>query len=150
MPRVRFTSLSEVTLRNATTGAEAPVFRLAADGSWAGFLKLAGGRNRIEVAARAEAGARALRALEVQLDPGMPPPAVPRRFVVQRNELLKICLDHERSLRVSLERERREQVGRQLTIEIESARGRARERAAGQRRELQISVEEHPPERSAR
>jgi hypothetical protein len=69
MRDVHFTNLSDVTLRNATTGAKARPFRLAADGSWIGSLKLDPGRNRTEVAARAEAGTNALRTLKVQLDP---------------------------------------------------------------------------------
>ena len=100
------------------------------------------GLNRIEVAARAGEGARAMRVLNVHLDPNVSPPAVPPMFVVQRNELLKICLDYQRSLRVTLEQRRMEWVGKELRIEVESARRRARERAAVQRRELSITIEE--------
>jgi hypothetical protein len=150
MRDVRFTRLSDVTLRNATTGAEARPFRLAADGSWIGFLKMDPGRNRIEIAARAEAGTDALRTLEVHLDPGMPPPALLPMFVVQRNELLEICLEDQRRLRMSLEKKRLELVGKELRLEIERARAKARERAATQRKELKFEIDETEPQRLPR
>jgi len=145
MRDVHFTGLSDVALRNATTGAEARPFRLAADGSWIGFLKMVPGRNLIEVAARAEAGTDALHILEVHLDPGMPPPALLPMFVVQRNELLKVCLEDQRRLRVSLEQKRLELVSQELRLEVERARAKARERAAAQRKELKLGVDEQDP-----
>jgi hypothetical protein len=157
MRDVRFASLSDVTLRNATTGAGARPFRLFADGSWIGFLKMDPGLNRIEVAARAEAGTDALRTLKVRLDPGMPPPALLPMYVIQRNELLEICLEDQRRLRVALEELTRKQLEleiertrKELRIEIERARAKARERAATQRKELKFEIDEMEPQRLPR
>jgi hypothetical protein len=152
---LRFTSLSDVTLRNATNGAAAQPFRLAADGSWIGFLPMDPGPNRVEVRARADAGADAVRQLELRLDPSRPPPELLERFVIQRNELLKICLEHQRQLRVALEERANKQLElkiertrKQLRLEIEHARAKALERAAAQRKQLRIEIEEDPGERS--
>jgi len=145
MHEVRFTGLREVGLRNATTGAGAQLFRLAADGSWVGFVKLEPGMNRIEVVARADDGTNASRTLEVQLDPSLPPPAVVPKYVVQRNELLETCLDDQRRLRVQLEEKRAELVVKELRLEIEQARVKARERAAMQRKSLELTVDEETP-----
>jgi hypothetical protein len=158
MRDVRFTSLREVTLRNATTGAEARPFRLAADGSWIGFLEMDPGANHVEIVARAAEGTDASRTLEVHLDPDKAAPALLPMFVVQRNELLEVCLEDQRRLRMALENKRLELVGkelqleieqarvaRELRLEIERARARARERAAAQRKELKLAIDEENP-----
>jgi hypothetical protein len=122
MHDVHFTSLSDVALRSARTGVEAQPFRLAADGSWIGFLPMEPGRNRVEATARTESGAAASLSLDVRLDPDMPEPALLPMFVVQRNELLEVCLAVERRVRMSLEKKRLDLVGKQLRFEIEEAR----------------------------
>jgi hypothetical protein len=162
MGDLRFTTLHDVTLRNATTGAEAGLFRLAPDGSWAGFLQLEPGPNRIEALARATWGADASRQLEVRLDPERPAPELLPVFVVQRNELLKVCLEQQRRIRLALEerahkeleleleRSRKEleleleRTRKALRLEIERARAKAHKRAGEQRRELELELEEAP------
>jgi len=69
-------------------------------------------------------------------------------FVVQRNELLEICLEQQKELRLDLEERARkhlelevEQTLKELRLEIEHARSKARERAVEQRKELRIWVE---------
>ncbi len=147
MGDVRFTAWLDVRLRNATTGVEAQPFRLAADGSWIGFVPMELGPNRVEVRARADAGTDALRRLEVLVDPSRPPPEMLERYVVQRNELLQICLSQQRELRVALEDRARKQLEleiaetrKRLRVEIERARSAARKRAAAQRKQLRIEV----------
>jgi len=147
---VHFASLSDVRIRNATTGAEARPFRLAADGAWIGFLELEPGHNRIEAAARTESGAAALRTLDVRLAPDMPPPALLPMYVIQRNELLEICLANERRLRMSLEKEYVDRVDKELRREIERARAAARERAAAQRKTLKLEIDEMELQRLSR
>jgi hypothetical protein len=145
MRDVRFAHVTDVSLRNTTTGALAQLFRVAADGSWIGFLKMEPGRNRIEVSARSGSGGEATSSLEVHLDPDVPEPALPPMFVVQRNELLEICLDGQRRLRVSLEERRLELILGDLRLEIENARAQARGRAAAQRKQLKLVIEEERP-----
>jgi hypothetical protein len=145
MRDVRFTSLREVGLRNATTGARARLFRLAADGSWVGFVELEPGPNRIEVVATADNGTDALRSLEVHLDPSLPPLAVVPNYIVRRNELLEVCLDDQRRVRVHLEERRVEQVVKKLRLEIERAREKAQDRAAKQRKSLELTIDEEAP-----
>jgi hypothetical protein len=148
MRDLHFTRLRDVAIRNATTGTDAHLFRLAADGSWIGFLQLKPGSNRIELHARADWGADASRDLEVRLDPAKPAPELLPMFVVQRNELLEICLEQQKELRLDLEERARkhlelevEQTLKELRLEIEHARSKARERAVEQRKELRIWVE---------
>jgi hypothetical protein len=141
MGDVRFTNLREVTLDNATTHVESPFFRLAADGSWVGFLPMFPGPNHIKVRALSDTGVAAVHQLEVQLDPSRPPPEKPERFVIQQNELMKICLV-AREERVKKElRIEAERVLKELRIEMEHARTKARERANTQRKELTIEPE---------
>ncbi len=148
MRDLHFTSLRDVAVRNATTGTNADLFRLAADGSWIGFLQLQPGPNRIELVARADWGADASRELEVRLDPAMPTPELLPMFVVQRNELLGICLEQHKKRRLDLEKRPRkhlklevERTLKELRLEIEHARAKARNRAVEQRKELHIWVE---------
>jgi hypothetical protein len=77
--------------------------------------------------------------LEVHLDPAKPPPAPLPIYVVQRNELLEVCLRNARHLRLSLEERA---VRKELRLEIERARERAHERATKQRKELKLTIEE--------
>jgi Mg-chelatase subunit ChlD len=148
MGDLHFTSLRDVAVRNATTGIDAQLFRLAADGSWIGFLQLMPGPNRIELHARADWGIDASRELEVRLDPAKRAPELLPMFVVQRNELLEICLEQQKKLRLDLEKRARkhlelevEQTLKELRLEIEQARAKARKRAVEQRKELRIWVE---------
>jgi predicted ribosome quality control (RQC) complex YloA/Tae2 family protein len=76
-------------------------------------------------------------------------PAVPADLVLAHNSLLEECLETVKAVRMQAERERAEQVRRQLRDEIERERARARERASEQRKQLQLEVdeEEAPPSR---
>jgi hypothetical protein len=147
MKDLHFTRLRDVAVRNTTTGTDANLFRLAADGSWIGFLQLMPGPNRIELHARADWGTDASRELEVRLDPAKRAPELLPMFVVQRNELLKICLEQHKKLRLDLEKRARthlelevEQTLKELRLEIENARAKARKRAVAQRKELRIWI----------
>ena len=141
---VGFANLESVELRNGTTDREAESFRLTADGSWAGFVRVAPGANRIEVRARASDGALASRALAVATAPGAGEPAVPAHLVPLRNALLEECLASAKALRMEAERARAEQLRRLLREEIERERARARERADEQRKRLRLDVDEGP------
>jgi hypothetical protein len=158
MSDLRFTRLHDVAIRNATTGTNAYLFRLTADGSWIGFVRLKPGQNRIELLARADWGADAARELQVRLDPAKSSPDLIPMFVVRRNELLEICLEHQRRVRVALEQRARKQLEleleekhlqleielertrKELRLEIERARAKARQRAGEQRKQLRLEI----------
>ncbi|HXV35842.1 MAG TPA: hypothetical protein VEC18_01765, partial [Myxococcota bacterium] len=136
-----FANLEQVTLRNQTTGALADPFRVTADGSWGGFVKLAPGSNSIEIAARSSDGHEANRALHVVHEPAAAALAVPAELSLRHNRLLEDCLRNLKQLRVETEREQAEQVRRELLLEIERERAKARERAAEQRKQIELEVE---------
>jgi len=141
---VSFANLESVTLRNRTTDREAESFRLTADGTWAGFVRMAPGVNQIEAHARASDGAENTRSLSVSTAPNGLEPAIPLELVAVRNALLEECLASVKALRMKAERERAEQLRRLLREEIERERARARERADEQRKRLQLDVKEAP------
>ena len=139
---VSFANLSEVRVHNNTTGDDADPFRTTADGTWGGFIKLEPGANEIEVTARADDGTEAKKVLAVHFQAEAPDPIVPRDLLVQRNRLLEDCLVNLKRVRMKAEEERNELVRRELKMEIERERLKARERAEEQRKQLQIGIEE--------
>jgi len=139
---VSFANLETVTLRSLTKKEDAAFFRSTADGSWAGLLKLAPGKNLIEVLAKANDGTQATRTLEVLMEPGAPTPAVPEELAAQRNWLLEECLAEVKKVRLTAEQQRAEQVRKDLLVEIERERSRARQRADEQRKRLELGIEE--------
>jgi hypothetical protein len=141
MGDVRFTGLSDVRLVNVSTDRRAAPFRVAADGSWIGFLEMAPGVNWITVDARSKLGGLASRGIVVEWDPDLPSSTTLPEYVVQRNEMLEICLDRERRRREQLEGEHIVHVRKELRREIERARAQAQRRAADQRKQLNLSLE---------
>ena len=132
-----------VELRNATHGAPARAFELTPDGSFAGFVPLEPGDNRIEARARTEAGGEASRALHVTLKPGAPAPAVPAEYAFFGKGAFEACLRQSRQIDLTAEELRREELRRQLLLELEQERALALERGEQQRRELEL--EPAPP-----
>ncbi|MBW1688136.1 MAG: hypothetical protein JRS35_24120, partial [Deltaproteobacteria bacterium] len=106
-----------VSLRNATTGAEAEAVRTFPDGSFDGYLRLVPGENRIEVVARMEDGREARAARSVVF-------VRPEEPSAEERAAAGLLLD---ALRVR-------------TIETELG-VRARQRVP-QERELDVSIEE--------
>jgi len=138
---VSFANLDEVAVTSETTGDPAKPYRITADGAWAGLVRMIPGENRVHVRARADDGAEIQKTLKVTFVPEAPTPPLPNDFVVQRNRLLEDCLRDTKRLRLQAEQERAEAVRRELRVEIERERAKARERAAEQRKELRIEVE---------
>lgn len=143
---VSFANLEEVTLKSLTTGEPADRFRATADGSWAGFVRMQAGRNELELNARASDGTSETRRISVTMQKDAPEPPVPAELVVARNRLLEDCLRSLKEVRLSAERERAEQVRKDLLVEIERERAKARERAAEQRKRLDLDVEDDEAE----
>jgi len=135
---VSFANIEEIEVRNATNGEEAHYVRSHADGSWDALVPLEPGKNRIEVMALATDGARAQEALTLHYAPDAEDPYVPRELVAKRNELLERRLVEIRRARVTAEREAAEKTRRELALEIERERAKAREAAERQRKELDL------------
>jgi hypothetical protein len=129
-------------VHNSTTGDDADPFRITADGTWGGFVKLTPGANQIEVTARADDGTEAKRTLAVHFHAEAPDSVIPRDLMVQRNRLLEDCLINLKRVRMEAEEERNQQVRRELKMEIERERLKAHERADEQRKQLDIAIDE--------
>ena len=138
---VSFANLSEVRVRNETTGNDADPFRTTVDGNWGGFIHLDPGRNEIEVIVRADDGTEARLTLALHFEIEAPDTVVPRDLMVQRNRLLEDCLINMKRVRMKVEEERNEEVRRQLKMEIEDERLKARQRADEQRKQLQLGID---------
>ncbi len=139
---VEFTDLSNVSLRNLTTGKQAEPFHATADGGWGGLVRMAPGRNRLEVVASSDTAGEARRTLELRFDEKADAPEIPREFSFQYNRLLEECLRDLRQRRQGIEARQVQQLRKELALEIERERTRATRRAAEQRRELQIELDQ--------
>ncbi len=139
---VSFADLSEIHARSVTTDEPAERFRTTADGSWSGFIRLEEGQNEIEISATSTDGSHMTRTIRVSMVPDATDPPVPAALVVQRNRLLEECLRSIKQVRMAAERDRAEQVRKDLLVEIERERAAARTRAAEQRKRLELGVDE--------
>jgi len=139
---VSFANIAEVKVRNISSGESAFQARIHADGSWDALVPLQEGENRFEVSARSSDGAEAIRHVTVQHVPGADSPFLPAELVPKHNELLEARLAALRHDRLEAERQRHEEMRRELVLEIERERAAAVERAARQRKELQLEIEE--------
>ena len=138
---VSFADLSEIRARSVTTDEPAERFRTTADGSWSGFIRLEEGQNQIELNATSTDGSHISRTIQVSMVPGASDPPVPAALVVQRNRLLEECLRSIKQVRIAAERDRAEQVRKDLMVEIERERAAARTRAAEQHKRLELGVD---------
>jgi hypothetical protein len=129
--------VEELAVRNATTDRAAHEARLHADGSWEALVPLQVGRNRLEVRARSSRGGEAHADLLVHYAPGAARGVLPAELLAKYNRLLQHRV-------LALEADRREATRRELILEIERERARALERAAAQRKELDLRVEASP------
>lgn len=139
---VGFANLEDVTIESATTGDSATRFRIAADGSWGGFVKLSAGTNQIEVSARATDGTRTIRHVSVISESTARPAVIPPELAIRHNRLLEDCLRDAKNQRVAVEKRHAETVRRELMLQIDAERARARQRAAQQRKKLDLEVEQ--------
>jgi hypothetical protein len=139
---VSFANIAEVKVRNISSGESAFQARVHADGSWDALVPLQEGENRLEVRARSSDGAEATSHVTVHHAPGSANPFVPAELVPKHNELLEARLAALRRDRLESERQRAEEMRRELVLEIERERAAAFERAALQRKELHLEIEE--------
>jgi hypothetical protein len=141
---VRIAEPVRVQIINRTSGEKARAFRMTPDGSWGGFVPLAPGDNRIEVVARAETGGEVRRTLTVSLDDTAPAAAVPREYDFLGSGAFRSCLRNAKRVDLSAEELQRQQVRRELVLEMERERAKARQRAASQRKELELELPDEP------
>jgi hypothetical protein len=139
---LNFANLEDVMLRNETTGDAADPFRVTADGSWGGFVKLAPGSNTVRISARSTDGVEAVKLLHVVHEPAAQPLPVPADLGIRHNRLLEDCLRDLKQLRVAAEKNQAAKVRKELLLEIGRERAKARERAAEQRKQLELEIEE--------
>jgi hypothetical protein len=138
---VSFAHVQEVEVRNVTSGAVAHGVRVHADGSWDALVPLATGKNRLQVVARTDDGAEAIREVEIHYAPDAPRPFIPVELVPKHNALLEARLLELQYDSEAADRKRAEAARRELVLEMERERAAAVERAARQRKELQLEVE---------
>jgi len=134
----RITDSVGVELVNRSSGEEAREFSMTPGGSWGGFVPLAPGDNRIEVAARSESGIEVRRTITVTLDESAPTAAIPREYDFLGSSRLGGCLRDAKRVELTAEELQRQQVRRELLLEMERERAKARERAARQHKELEL------------
>jgi hypothetical protein len=139
---VSFANLEDVRVVNTTTGDSADPFRVTADGSWGGFVKLGPGANQIEVTAFSDDGTQGTELITLNFSPEAPEQSVPRELTTQRNRLLEDCLVNLKQVRMKTEERRNDEVRRELKLEIERERAQARQRAEDQSKQLDISIDE--------
>jgi hypothetical protein len=140
--QVSFANLDLVELKSLTTNEPAEHFRTTADGSWAGFVRMQPGENELEISARASDGTQRVEKVSLTMAKDAPELPVPDDLIVARNRVLEDCLQSIKQVRMSAERDRAEQVRKDLLVEIERERARARERADEQRKTLEIGIED--------
>jgi hypothetical protein len=139
---IGFANVEEVSIRSRPLGNDANLVHLGPDGSWAGFIKLAKGVNRIEVSAKSKSGIEAKTHVNVVSYPDRAKSPVPGPLAGRYERIRRDCLREVRTERILAERELTEKVRGELKLEIERERQRARKRAAEQRKELKIEVDE--------
>jgi hypothetical protein len=137
---VNLANLERVDLTNKTTKQEARYLRATADGSWAGFIDLAEGKNRLRVDALADDGAAGAKDLDVVFDEDAKSPPVPKQLAARRNRLLEECLRDLKRRRLTAEQEKAEQLRRELQLEIQREREKAKAQADQQRKELELEA----------
>jgi len=141
---VRLAEPVRVEIVNRTSGEKARALRNTPGGSWGGFVPVSPGVNRIEVVARYESGREAHRTLRVTFDPDAPAAAVPLEYDFLGSEAFGGCLRNAKRVDLSAEELRRQEVRRQLLVEIERERAKARQRAERQRKQLELEPRAEP------
>jgi len=143
--QVNFANIDEITVKNLTTGKPADVERARADGNFGALVPLQEGKNRLEIYARASDGAESRAHITVVYVPGTQNPVLPVELISLENDLLEQKLIELRRGRVEAERAQAEEVRKQLALQIDKERAAAQERAAQQRKELQIEIDRDAP-----
>jgi len=140
---VNFSDIEKLEVRNKTTGAIASQLISNADGSFSALLDMKEGENTIEAYARSTDGTEGRREVMVKFLPGATAQQLSPRMVAQRNRLLENRLLDLQRRRVEIQAEANEDVRRELQVEIEKEREKAKVAADKMRRELDLNVEQN-------
>ena len=138
---VDWPSLRDIEIGSVTRGERPVYFQADDDGGFSALVRMNPGLNDVEIRARADDGTQTTVVLEMRVREGARSVPIPKRLAARRNELLESCLADVRNRRLETETGRNEAVRRDLLIEIERERAKARKRAAEQRRELKLEIE---------
>ena len=137
---VNLIDLEEIRIRNLTMGKDAGEVETRVDGGFGALVELAPGKNRIEVVARATDGTESRQEITVHYAPGAPLPPVPASLAPLRNALLERRLAALKQVGLGIEREQTEKTRREIALAIQEQRRLAEDRAAEQRRELDLEA----------
>jgi hypothetical protein len=141
---VTLVDLESIRIHNLTTQKEAGEVETRMDGGFGALVELAPGKNRIEVVARATDGTESREVLTLHYAPGAPIPPLPKSLVPMRNALLERRLAALKQVGLGIERDQTERTRREIALAIEEQRRLAEERAAKQRRELDLEADSGP------
>lgn len=141
---VSLANIDQVTVENLTTGEAASGLLTNADGTFSALVPVEAGHNRIRVTARAHDGLEATTEITLDYAPGVDTVMLPRELMSQRNRLLEQRLVELKRGRIAAEQEVADVARKDLLLEIERERSKAQERAAQQRKELDLEVEPEP------
>jgi len=138
---VNFSEIEKLEVRNKTNGELASQLITNPDGSFSALVPMKEGENTIEAYARSTDGTEGRREVKVKFLPGAPTPELSPRLVAQRNRLLENRLLDLQRRRVEIQTEANEETRRDLQVEIEKEREKAKVQAEKTRRELELNVE---------
>jgi hypothetical protein len=137
---VNIANLEQIDLKNTTTKQGARYFRATADGSWAGFIDMANGKNRLNAHATADDGTSGERNADVSYAKDAKSPPIPKHLAARRNRLLEECLLDLKRRRLDAEHQQADKLRRELQIEIEREREKAQAQSEAQRKELELEA----------
>ena len=140
--QVSFAEVDTLDIRNQTTNEAASYQMQNADGTFSGLVGVKPGRNTLEVRVRASDGTEVRRNVVVNFLADGPVQELNPRDLAMRNRLMENRLLDLKQRRLKIETERDDQLREDLKQEIERERAKARKRAAEQRKQLEIQVEE--------
>jgi hypothetical protein len=138
---VNFSDIETLEVKNKTTGTMASQLISNADGSFSALVDMKEGENTIEAFARSTDGTEGRREVVVKFLPGATTQELAPRMISQRNRLLENRLLDLQRRRVEIQAEANEDVRRELQVEIEKEREKAKAASEKMRRELDLNVE---------
>jgi hypothetical protein len=138
---VSFSDIEKLEVRNKTRGQVADNLIINPDGSFSALVTVTEGENVLEVYARSTDGTESRREVPVKFLAGAKPAELSPRLLAQRNRLLENRLLDLQRRRVEIQAAQDEEVRREIRLEIEKEREKARAASEERRKEIELSVE---------